>query len=405
MRIIVDMTPLGPGGQNGGAGLVATSLVREFRSLARDAVFVLLTSSDSHAELEDLEAPNVQRRCVRLSRSKRPRTRPNLRSALRRGVDLLPPGLAARARSAAWQLRLGSGDARFIQALNADLLFCPFTAPYFAQPGLPLVAIVHDLQHVAHPAFFTPAQRINREQHLRDLSRLAARVVCVSESARKTLAAEYPLARLCVIRHALLQHFPTQDELVSLAPGLKQRLGRYVLYPANFWPHKNHAALFEALAIYRRQQPSADLRLVCTGAPGEGMAAVRSCAERLLGPEAVYFPGFMPPPEFQALLDNCTGVIYPSLYEGFGLPVLEAMARGKPVACSRIPALRELAGESVVYFDPTNPVEIVRALTSLFNYPAAMLTRARARAAEFGSAEDMAAQYLALFDEVLGGRG
>jgi hypothetical protein len=122
--------------------------------------------------------------------------------------------------------------------------------------------------------------------------------------------------------------------------------------------------------------------------------------------EWLRFPGYMPEDEFVALLQSCQAVIFPSLYEGFGMPVLEAMAFGKPVLCSNVTSLPEVAGEAALFFDPRKPTEIVRAIERIEADPAlvARLTEhGRQRVAAFGDSSRMAQQYWQVFREAVHG--
>ena len=381
------MTPLGPGGQNGGSGLVATSLVREMARLKPDWDLTLLTSSTSHDELAAFDDNNVWRQCV--LNNETPDT-PS-RTLARRVIGGLPLAVRVPIKKAVWKLR-HRGPANGIQA---DLMLCPFTSCNFWQPGLPLAVIVHDLQHVAYPQFFLKEQRLHRDQHLRDAAEHADAVVCVSDFVRQTLTEYLAIegTQLVTIHHGLLQRFERPPDAA--------KQGTYLLYPANFWPHKNHALLFDALAEFRRRRPASSLKLVCTGAPSDAMNALR---ERQ-GAEAVEFAGYVSEEGFASLLDNCAALIYPSLYEGFGMPVLEAMARGKPVLCSRLASLQEVAGEAARYFDATSCEDIVRAIVSLVDDPEPTATRVkcgRERAEQFGDAEPMTRAYIDLFERILG---
>jgi glycosyltransferase involved in cell wall biosynthesis len=191
----------------------------------------------------------------------------------------------------------------------------------------------------------------------------------------------------------------------SADPAAIGRLGLedadFLLYPANFWPHKNHRRLFEAMSIYLRAHPDSRLRLVCTGAPNTLMNDLQVTAEAILPAGTVVFAGYIPEQELSALLAASAAVIFPSLYEGFGMPVLEAMASGKPVLCSNVTSLPEVAGDAAIYFDPTNPRQIAEAITALGERSARLVRRGRERAASFGDSRRMAADYLSLFRTVL----
>jgi glycosyltransferase involved in cell wall biosynthesis len=395
-HVVVDMTPLEGNGQNGGAGLVAKSLVRHIAALAPSFKVTLLTAQTSHAELSALDAPNVRRQCVV--------TRPMSRSVARAvGDRLLPPAARARVKRGYWSL---SGARRFASTtdkLQPDLLFCPFTVPYFWRPSVPCVSIVYDLQHVTYPEFFTPEQRLNRQRHVEDACRRSEHVVCISEYVRGTLLAGVDIApeRVSTIPLGLLHDAASADWAAIGRLGLND--ADFLLYPANFWPHKNHPVLFEALAAYRDDHPKSHLRLVCTGAPNALMSSLRSTAEALLPSGSVVFAGYIPAQELSALLSACRAVVFPSLYEGFGMPVLEALACGKPVLCSNVTGLTEVAGDAAIYFDPTHPREIAEAIAALHSQDRVvdLVKRGRERAKRFGDGQRMATDYLSLFQSVL----
>ena len=110
----------------------------------------------------------------------------------------------------------------------------------------------------------------------------------------------------------------------------------------------------------------------------------------------VSFPGFVPAGQMAALLAGATGVVFPSLYEGFGLPLVEAMAAGVPVACSSTTALPEVAGDAALLFDPRVPAQIADAMAALVNDGALrerLVEAGRRRAPEFADADRMAREY------------
>jgi glycosyltransferase involved in cell wall biosynthesis len=130
------------------------------------------------------------------------------------------------------------------------------------------------------------------------------------------------------VDHALFQQSDEQRE-------------PFLLYPARPWPHKNHARLFEAFAQLRAELP--DLRLVLTGGGVERLDPL---------PPGVSGRGIVPRDELASLYCRAACLVFPSLYEGFGLPPLEAMACGCPVAASNAGAIPEVCGAAAVYFDP-----------------------------------------------------
>jgi glycosyltransferase involved in cell wall biosynthesis len=292
-----------------------------------------------------------------------------------------------------------------------DLAFLPLTAGTFLDPAVPQVALVHDLQHAFRPELFSPQQQRLRARQLAELCRHAARLICVSEFVRDSLLATVPVdpGRVVVIRHGLLREVAA-EEPESAKPALARLgvvRGEFLLYPANFWPHKNHLRLLEALAQHVARRPGSRLRLVCTGALDERAQRLHARAAELGLGDRVTFPGYLPEAELGALLRSCRAVIYPSLFEGFGLPVLEAMAAGRPVLCSDTTSLPEVAGDAAFYFDPTDPAAIAGAIERLEADPllaTELIARGRARARTFGTRREMAAAYLRVLREVVSAR-
>lgn len=411
-RIAVDLTQLRPGGENGGAKLVALSLVRQWAKLAPEVDITLLTVDRSHHELEPLDGPHVHRVCV--MREPDPASLiAHARAAVReRLAATVPPQTLARLRMLYWAALHRKQRAEVPRAVNADLVFSPLTTASFFDPEVPLVALVHDLQHVYFPAFFTPEQRHLRQQQLEEACRRSDRVVCVSHHVRDSLLAATTVRpeSVTVIYHALLQELPSASaaETGAVLHELGLTEGRFLLYPANFWPHKNHRVLLEALQAYVSRHPDSSLALVCTGAPNGLMEQLRKRAQRGGLAGRVMFPGHLPGPQLAALLQSCQALIYPSLFEGFGMPVLEAMACGKPVLCSNVASLPEVAGDAALFFDPTDAGAVERAIERVeidAELVARLVERGRRRVVSFGTATDMAQSYLRLFRTVVHTRG
>jgi glycosyltransferase involved in cell wall biosynthesis len=215
--------------------------------------------------------------------------------------------------------------------------------------GAPATTTLHDLQHEAYPQFFSRPQLAYR-RHIYGRSVGSSRlVIAVSEHVRADLVERlgYPVERVRVIHHGVDHERFTPD-------------GRprepFLLYPANWWPHKNHELLLEAFASVRRERP--ELRLVLTGS--DHPAGL---------PEAVTSLGRVSDERLVELYRSAAALVFPSLYEGFGLPPLEAMACGCPVAVSRAAALPEVCGEAAVYFDPTSADGIAQGIVEVLDRP------------------------------------
>jgi hypothetical protein len=177
-----------------------------------------------------------------------------------------------------------------------------------------------------------------------------------------------------------------------------------MLYPANFWRHKNHEMLLAAFGMHRARHPESAMKLVLTGAPSARRDDLMDAARRMGLADWVSFPGHLPEAEFAGLLAGATAMIFPSLYEGFGMPVLEAMAAGVPVLASNLTSVPEIAGGAALLFDPRRPSEIADAIARIEGEPALraeLIAKGRERVRNFPGPGRMSAGYLAVFEEAL----
>jgi glycosyltransferase involved in cell wall biosynthesis len=239
--------------------------------------------------------------------------------------------------------------------------------------GAALVVTIHDLAFLADPSAFTK-HGVRFFRRGTDLAREEADLVVVPSEATATdcRAAGFDAERIRVVPwgHDARPATPPEVEEVRLRHGLPER---YVLFVGTLEPRKNLARL---AAAWRRA--GADVPLVLAGPPGWGDAGVD-------GPGIVPV-GFVAGAERDALYAGAAVVAYPSLREGFGLPVLEAMAQGAPVLTSRGTATEEVAGDAALLVDPLDEAAIAAGLEQLLGDPGAAVRlgeRARERAAGF----------------------
>ena len=396
--IAVDLTPVVPGGDNGGAKPLAMELMKKFQSTATKDRFLILTASWNHEELAILDASVISRLCVIHSKC---RTEHIVR---KEGIATI---LMQHLMLFAKRLQQHFLQSYSLRDRGVDLLFCPFTAPTFAEPGIPVVSVIHDLQYQEFSHFFTPDEHFHRRSFMQDVARKADAVICVSEYTRKTAVGSLsiPIEKSFVIPNCIqfrLKRMDNEEKNVIL-----ERLGiagrPYLFYPANFWPHKNHLMLLTAFGMYRFCHPELPLDLVFTGALTDGQHKVKDCVERMGMSSCIHFLGYLPENELSAVWEGCSCLIFPSLFEGFGIPVLEAMNFNKPVLCSNVSSLPEVAGDAALYFDPRKPEEILRGIEILFSDSGIQLDlieKGQKRLQAFLT-EDMAERYLDVFHQIL----
>ena len=242
-----------------------------------------------------------------------------------------------------------------------DAVHFPLTVmlPRVADP--PAVTTVLDLQHEFLPQFFSRAERAYRRAVYGWSVRGSRLVITISEHAARAVVDRFdvPESQVRPI-HLGLDH--------SVFRPADEERGRFLVYPARAWPHKNHARLFEAFAELRRRHP--DLELALTAYEGLTPTGARSL-------------GHVSRDELVHLYRTAAGLVFPSLYEGFGQPTLEAMACGCPVASSNAAALPEVCGDAARLFDPTSVEDLVDAVEEILADPDEWSTKGIARAAQF----------------------
>jgi glycosyltransferase involved in cell wall biosynthesis len=225
----------------------------------------------------------------------------------------------------------------------------------------PAVSSVLDVQHEVFPEFFARAERAYRRAVYGWTVRRSRLVITISEHAARTL-----VERLGVDPGRVRPiHLGIDHE--RFRPGDEPRED-FLLYPALGWPHKNHARLFAAFAQLRHARPG--LRLVLTGYDGAA-------------PEGVEVRARVSQDELVDLYRRAAALVFPSLYEGFGQPPLEAMASACPVACSTGGSLPEVVGDAARLFDPMSVEEMVVAVEEVLRDPEPWMARGLERAARF----------------------
>ena len=276
MRIVVDLTPLLPGGANGGAKPMVLALLRHLPDLAPDWEFIFLTAESSHAELAVFDRENVRRLCIMHNppqdvASSSPQ-KIHWRSRIHRlMVRFLPAKAVDIAKRLYYRTSLQKKAPQGLLAgLHADLLFNPFTAPTYFDPKIPAVSIVYDLQFMAYPQFFSSDELFYRHQHFESTVRLSSHIVTISNFVRQTVLENTNLSphQVTSLPIGLVKPLlaPSEERIQEILSVFGLTKKRFLLYPANFWLHKNHEMLLVAFQRFLKQNPSTNLKLVCTGA-------------------------------------------------------------------------------------------------------------------------------------------
>jgi glycosyltransferase involved in cell wall biosynthesis len=283
-----------------------------------------------------------------------------------------------------------------------DLFFCPLNALYPRPVAVPSVVTIADIQEAFLPQLFTPAILYSRDRHTVGSTHMADCVITISEFSKQTLLEKHrlPEQKIVVSHHCADSIFYDGNRTL---PSLSQPLpDDFVLYPANFWQHKNHEGLLQALRILRQEEGLA-IDAVLTGfAVPNGYPLAAKAAEYGVASQ-VHVLGHVSVGELARLYRTARMLVFPSRFEGFGIPLLEAMASGCPVAAADVASIPEVTGDAALLFDPEQPRAIADAIAKLWRDEGlrdAMAMRGRERAKAFSPAR-MAQAHLAAFDRAV----
>src|SRR5579885_1075446 len=264
---------------------------------------------------------------------------------------VLPPHVTIRQIAVNPFLRLGFELARKVRQDRVDLLHVQYTAP-LGCPA-PVVVSVHDISFLDHPEYFPKARAWQLRQTVRRTVSQAARILTVSEFSRSSILRVYrdlDESKVVVIPNAAAPQFrPIPREVARAALlGRFHIPGPFILSVGDLQPRKNQVGLIRAYAKLIRAYPQLRHTLVLAGKEGWRADRVREAARETGAADRIRFLGFVSDDDLLHLYNACELYVFPSFYEGFGLPVLEAMACGRAVVCSNTSALPEVADGAAI---------------------------------------------------------
>lgn len=358
---------ISPASGSGGVTTVLMGLVRALGELDDGPERYTLVASADDGWLAPLLGPN--QRVARHIPPPSPPPSPSAKLA-RLAVRLVRGGARRALRLPPPKPRLPRSDGLF-EGLGCAVVHFPYQE--YVITALPSIFQPWDLQHLHFPEFFLPWERVYRETVYRAGCALAHTLVVASAFTRDDLVSRYGVAphKIVVIPPGppLAARRPASEadiEAARLRYAVQQPCA---LYPAVTWPHKNHVRLLDALAMLR-DRFRLRLNVVCTGHHTKDFPAIAEHAAALGLQEQVRFAGPVPQGDLSALYRLCDFLVFPSLFEGFGAPPLEAWAAGRAVAASGAGALGELLGDAALIFDPLSVESMADALRRMVTEPA-----------------------------------
>jgi len=376
--MVVDLSIMPPGGESGGVKPFVVEYLRQLAALEGDRLaLIFLTGSASHAEVRLLARAQDELVCVRHTTHEPVDPVGNWRNGER--LLSVPP-------------------LDLLLQLEADLFYSPLGLPQFACPGIPTISTIVDVLHRDYPSTLTPQLNTVREDLFRDLVKICDRFQCISQYSAGRLHEHFAVP----LTQTFCSHIPIHHRLESTVAGMQPPLvsAPYFLYPANSWKHKNHETLLVAYHHYRAHNNTGTWDLVLTGHDDERMREVLLMAENLGIRQHVHFFGHLPDREFTGVWRHAGALVFPSLHEGFGIPLVEAMHFGIPIVSSTAGSLPEVAGNAALFVDARDPVALASEMgrmSSNEKLRAELIVRGRKRLLEFSLADEIAEFQEAVF--------
>jgi alpha-1,3-rhamnosyl/mannosyltransferase len=267
------------------------------------------------------------------------------------------------------------------------------------------VLTVYDLQPLVHPERFRAVKRLWMRAVLPRSARRARMVLTLSEHVRQQVLSHLgtPSERVRVAPPGVAEAAPATAASTGAAADTRARYdltGPFLLYPAISYPHKNHDVLVRAMPAVLEEHP--DAVLVCTGRPGPNDEHIDELAAELGVGHAVRRLGRIPRSDLDALFDTAAGLVFPSIHEGFGLPLLEAMARSRPILAANASAIPEIVGTNGLLLGPHDHAAWSDAIVELLGNPAeqAALSDAAERGAKRFSWDETTPAVVALYQDL-----
>lgn len=255
-------------------------------------------------------------------------------------------------------------DMQILDSINKekiDVWFCPLLNLEPKYVHIPSIVTIPDLQHEFFPEYFSKEVLEWRNSNLSFSVKHADAILTLSEFSKKTIVQAFGIEsnKVHSIHLDASKEFTQQIDHNYLV-SIKTKYGlpdSYGLFPANTWPHKNHLMLLEAVKLLRDKH-SRIVNIVLTGSAQQASEKVKSFIKTHGLTSQIHFIGYIDQEDMPYVFKAADYLVFPSLFEGFGIPLVEAMKTGIPIICSGEGSIPEVVGDSALLFDPRNPLDI-----------------------------------------------
>ncbi|MDR0678180.1 MAG: glycosyltransferase family 4 protein [Holosporaceae bacterium] len=293
---------------------------------------------------------------------------------------------------------------------KCDLFFDPYAEFAINDFSIPKVSLIHDLSYLDLAKYWLPDAKEWRANNADLIIRSSKKIITISNFSRGRILDLYKVSEDFVVGIPIcLAHRIANANLTDYFVNLTLKKygldkNNYLIYPSSLWEHKNHTRLLISFAKFLLSSNS-NLKLAVVGKfhAGNKHSFWENIEKKGLNKNVV-FTNFVTDEELNVLLSNSLALVFPSLYEGFGMPVVEAMTAGIPVICSNVGSLPEVAGDAAIFFDPTNIDEMSAAIFKMVtdsDLRKNLIQRGRRQAKKFTDTNAMVNAYIKIFEETM----
>ncbi len=304
-------------------------------------------------------------------------------------------------------LQLCFYDRIFLDS-KCDLLWDPSGEDTINKFTIPSVATIHDLALFdLHKSFVVENHISWGKERIATSALNSKKIITVSEFSKRRIVEKFGLqwdaVKVIPIRLGKRVFNPVEENVIqSTLEKYKLQDKNYLIFVSCFWPNKNHKKLIQAFAKFLQKEPNSNLKLVLCGA--KYPQKLTQLTEQLKLKDKVIFTGFVANEELNVLLQHALAFIHPSVYEGFGMPIIEAMSAEIPITCSDGGSLPEVAGDAALMFNPHDINAIVSAISKIVhdaNLREHLIALGKERAKAFENTDEMINEYIKVFEEVM----
>ncbi len=257
----------------------------------------------------------------------------------------------------------------FLLRRRIDVYHTQYILPFFVPRRTKVVEHIHDVSFSAHPEMIGWKDRLFLWLLIPRSIRRASLILTPSHFTKDEIIKYYktPEEKIVVVPNAVGEDFsvPIDDGTIARVREKYALPEKYLLYVGTLQPRKNIPFLIEAFALFQKRVSNTGLVIVGNRRAHHTDTRLDAVLKRTSSQKSIFFPGFIDQADLPSVIGGASVFVFPSLYEGFGIPMLEAFSCSVPVVAADIPSLREIGGEAALYFDPTNLADCTEKLYTL----------------------------------------